>query len=220
MKKPKTATPAVAKPIVLRGVGGMGAGGGLSGGPIGGSGVKKPPAPPKITVRGTGGLGAGGGFSGSTGTVPKHAPTAKHKSVKHKPTAKHQPKRKWSPDGLVACCAMRAVAEAIRLTSGVRLSDADVLGLYFATTDDPDAGQTILEALTAAEIPGPFAESGCSRPTHRAGDVLILGLDLPWGEAHAVTAHDGIWWSWGEPYTADDFPGAVIEEAWTVTRGH
>ena len=28
---------------------------------------------------------------------------------------------------------------------------------------------------------------------------------------------DGAWWSWGEPYSPADFPGAVIEEAWEVT---
>jgi hypothetical protein len=47
---------------------------------------------------------------------------------------------------------------------------------------------------------------------------LILGLDLPWGEPHAVTvAPDGTWWSWGQPCDPDDFPGYVIEEAWAVT---
>lgn len=45
---------------------------------------------------------------------------------------------------------------------------------------------------------------------------LILGLDLPEGP-HAVL-DDGRcqWWSWGEPYDPAAFPGAVIEEAWTV----
>lgn len=50
--------------------------------------------------------------------------------------------------------------------------------------------------------------------------ALILGLDLPWGEPHAVTVDlDGTWWSWGEPYGPADFPGAVIEEAWAVWAG-
>lgn len=50
--------------------------------------------------------------------------------------------------------------------------------------------------------------------------TVILGLDLPLGEPHAVVAHDGAWWSWGEPYAPYDpdwFPGAVIDEAWAVT---
>ena len=53
-----------------------------------------------------------------------------------------------------------------------------------------------------------------------AQHAYILGLDLPYGEPHAVVAHDGVWWSWGEPYQPFDpdwFPGAVIDEAWAVT---
>jgi hypothetical protein len=55
---------------------------------------------------------------------------------------------------------------------------------------------------------------GAVAPAH----VLILGLDLPWAEPHAVTYNpaDGIWWSWGEPHQAADFAGAVIEECWAV----
>jgi hypothetical protein len=49
------------------------------------------------------------------------------------------------------------------------------------------------------------------------GHSLILRLDLPAGP-HAVTvAPDGTWWSWGEPYTPEDFAGAVIDQAWAVT---
>jgi hypothetical protein len=48
-----------------------------------------------------------------------------------------------------------------------------------------------------------------------AGSV-ILHLDLPEGP-HAVTAApDGTWWSWGEPYSPEDFAGAVIDQAWAV----
>jgi hypothetical protein len=48
---------------------------------------------------------------------------------------------------------------------------------------------------------------------------LILGLDWLGGKPHAVTydPRDGTWWSWGQPYSPADFPGAVIEEAWAVT---
>jgi hypothetical protein len=47
---------------------------------------------------------------------------------------------------------------------------------------------------------------------------VIVGLDLPWGEPHAVTydPRDATLWSWGEPCNWNDFPGAVIEECWAV----
>jgi hypothetical protein len=44
---------------------------------------------------------------------------------------------------------------------------------------------------------------------------LILGLQLPEGP-HAVYAQDGRWLTWGEWRGPDEFPGAVIEEAWEV----
>jgi hypothetical protein len=55
-------------------------------------------------------------------------------------------------------------------------------------------------------------------PSARPGSAaIVLRLDLPEGP-HAVTAApDGTWWSWGEPYSPDDFPGAMIDAAWAVT---
>jgi hypothetical protein len=197
---------------------------------------------------------------------------AEHKPVHHvKVKVSHKPvvkRRKWSPDGDVACCSARAVAEALRLATGRVLSDADVVSLYWAGASDPDEGQTLSDALTAArELFGirPWSEPAVEpdfviwdcrqaaaeavkfgsgnltvewlQEAHRLAEAsrlitddppqspeeeahaLILGLGLPWGEPHAVTydPRDGTWWSWGQPYSPADFPGAVIEEAWAVS---
>jgi hypothetical protein len=169
----------------------------------------------------------------------EHSPASPKKTVKVVKAAKKP--RAWSPDGDVACCSARAVAEALRLATGRVLSDADVVSLYWSTASDPDAGQTLTEAFSAAEmvVPGfpDWLPAGERIITNSAeglspadvlepsflrapGDLcpLILGLELPDGEPHAVTVDiDGTWWSWGQPYKPADFPGAVIEEAWAVT---
>jgi hypothetical protein len=185
---------------------------------------------------------------------------AEHKPVHHaKVKVSHKPvvkRRKWSPDEGVALCSARAVAEALRLATGRVLSDADVVSLYWSTASDPDEGQTLSDALSAAcgifgiatdrvrlgaqrvgDIPdldgvlglrgeavSHTAEPGvdpakADRVPQIWGHPLILGLDLPCGEPHAVTydPRDGTWWSWGQPYSPADFPGAVIEEAWAVS---
>lgn len=163
--------------------------------------------------------------------------------VSHKPVVK---RRKWSPDSDVACCSARAVAEAVRLLSGPVLSDADVVSLHWAAGGDRDGGASILDVLSAASelfrwqaigtacLPGILApdvfQPSLPHPSQDAVPYiesaienlnchgLILGLDLPWGEPHAVTVDlDGTWWSWGEPYLATDFPGAVIDECWAVS---
>jgi hypothetical protein len=144
-------------------------------------------------------------------------------SLKHELATKTaaSKKRSWSPDEEVAFCSARAVAESLRLALGVRLADGDVLSLHRAAGGDRDGGTTILEALRAAQRYGPWWRgladppcAGLAVPDHQA---LILGLDLPYGEPHAVTVGpDGTWWSWGEPHSPADFPGAVIEEAWAV----
>lgn len=188
----------------------------------------------------------------------KH-PKAKtaHEKVSHKPVAR---KRAWTPDGDVACCSARAVAESLRLATGRILADADVLALHRAAGGDRDDGAAILDVLRAAQASGVatlafdragtesaavFRSRGLSAELASAwegersrgsiprldvcasssvgerslSDFLILGLELPWGEPHAVTYNpaDGTWWSWGQPMSPADFPGAVIEEAWQVT---
>jgi hypothetical protein len=192
---------------------------------------------------------------------------AEHKPVHHvKVKVSHKPvvkRRKWSPDGDVALCSARAVAESLRIALGRPVSDRDVLGLYWSVASDADAGISILDALRAAQATisrEVFAEQLLKRDRLRVapesrfdfdqalalverssvivegqrdpvpdlrdvqlrlGHVLIVGLDLPWGEPHAVTydPRDGTWWSWGQPYKPADFPGAVIEEAWAVWPG-
>jgi hypothetical protein len=70
-------------------------------------------------------------------------------------------------------------------------------------------------AFTPAEDRQPDVEIG-RRSDLLGTHGLILRLDLPEGP-HAVTAAlDGTWWSWGEPYSPEDFAGAVIEDAWAV----
>lgn len=171
------------------------------------------------------------------------------KSLKHQLASKSSgtKKRAWSPDADLGLCAARAVAESLRLSLGVCLTHDDVLGLHWAAGGDRNVGASILEALTVVRRQAGFrpvlAEDLLNYPALPFGQLsrnwrdpdldeidhcigagvahpLILGLDLPWGEPHAVTydPRDGTWWSWGEPYGPEDFPGAVIEEAWAVTR--
>ena len=78
-----------------------------------------------------------------------------------------------------------------------------------AAVDLSEHPESLVSAIRELWVPPPAAD---------LGHALILGLDLPGSEPHAVTAGpDGTWWSWGEPYSPADFPGAVIEEAWAVT---
>ncbi len=186
----------------------------------------------------------------------KHAGTRKHSGRKHAGIRRHLAKKRgWSPDEELPCCSARAVAESLRLALGVRLSDEDVLGLYWLTASDPDAGASIEATLTAAQAWGLARATGLEpasrseitatlcldgtagragyyratwtegrvmpfapRPGHFHGNTLILGLDLPDGESHAVAVGpDGAWWSWREPHDPADFPGAVIDEAWALT---
>ena len=83
----------------------------------------------------------------ATGHAHKHHKAAKHHKVAHK--HKGQVHRGLAIGDAVACCAAEALAASLRL-SGVPVSDADVLDLYWRTADDPDAGAPILAALEAA----------------------------------------------------------------------
>jgi hypothetical protein len=70
---------------------------------------------------------------------------------------------------------------------------------------------------TRSHVGCPLSEDLAHGPECLSEAIKILGVDLGVG-SHAITvAPDGTWWSWGEPYLATDFPGAVIEEAWAVT---
>jgi hypothetical protein len=151
-------------------------------------------------------------------TTAKKAKTATAKPMSAKAYAaylkyvnSHYPtttKVAWSPDGDWPVCGARAVAQALELASGPFLTDVDVLALHRAAGGSRDEAAALLDVLRAAEAR--------FRPAQPDDDIVILGLEqLP--EPHAVVVTiDGIWWSWGEPHTPDDFPGAVITEAWAV----
>jgi hypothetical protein len=127
-----------------------------------------------------------------------------HHPVRHVRAKKGKPKpRKWSPGWDVACCS----AEAVGLLLG--LSDADVLELYWLTADDPDAGASIKDTLTAAGCPSCRWTYGVTP----AAAPLILGIQLEQPHAVAVTP-DGTWWSWGEPWQPP--PDLIIDETWAV----
>ena len=98
----------------------------------------------------------------------KHASTKKHtpaqvaadkkfqaagaKAAKVHAKAKHATHAKAVALALgdgVACCAAEALAASLRL-QGVRVSDEDVLALYWHTASDPDAGASIVATLEAA----------------------------------------------------------------------
>ena len=168
--------------------------------------------------------------------VRKHEAERKAREAKRAAHHTHAKVRKWSPDGDVALCSARAVAESLRLATGVAVADDDVLGLYWATASDPDQGQSVYEALSAAQELFGFREvMPCATRDHDysavpdgndnlpwprlrvTGAGLILGLDLPGAETHAVAVGpDGTWWSWGEPFDPADWPGLVIDEAWAI----
>lgn len=160
----------------------------------------------------------------------KHPATAKSKhkattGTKHKATVKHGSKKRTLTPGDVGCCAAEALAMSLRL-QGVRVSDEDVLALYWHTAGDPDAGASVLETMEAAwryglggvrpawrvADPGEVACAGLAIPDHRS---LILGVELP--GPHTLLAADGGLWSWGEPFDPAGWPDAVVEEAWAVS---
>ena len=159
---------------------------------------------------------------GATGHAHKHHKAAKHHAAgkKHKGTVH----RGLALGDSVACCAAEALAASLRL-SGVPVSDAGILDLYWRTADDPDTGAPILATLEAASEFGLAAVQLTSYCPADAESVaigetkfqsFILGLDLP--GPHTVLATPDGWWSWGQLYCPwCEFPDAVIEEAWAVT---
>lgn len=123
------------------------------------------------------------------------AAAKKHPAAK--PVAKKQVKRKLAQPG-ESC-----VLDACYAIAGCRPDLDSEDGLFI-----PDA----LEALAILGLISGFAPADVPE-TYVSG--LILGVDLP--GPHAVLTTPGGWWSWGELYDPDQFPDAVIEEAWEVT---
>jgi hypothetical protein len=142
------------------------------------------------------------------GAAARHAATvARH--------AGHAKPSKWTPNDTVACCAAEALAASLRLT-GRRVTDRDVLDLYWRTADYPDAGATIEATIRAA------AEYGLAgvRPVDArlALDLasgVILGLEL--AERHAVTLDGCGVWTWGAWRPVSHGFLAACDEAWVVT---
>ena len=96
----------------------------------------------------------------------------------------------------VACCAAEALAASLRL-HGVRVSDEDVLALYWHTASDLGRGRRpILATLEAAwryglggVRPAWYMEAATGDLLHFGNAPLILGLELP--GAHAVLDYPG-----------------------------
>jgi hypothetical protein len=134
----------------------------------------------------------------------KHPPPgkkAKHKAThKHKGTVKHGTKRGLALGDAVACCAAEALAASLRL-SGVPVSDADVMALYWHTADDPEAGASILATLEAAWRFG----LGGIRPVHYG---LAWRDSNPQTPAHSAPtrAHISAWAPAPDSNTAPGHP--------------
>lgn len=179
--------------------------------------------------------GAVMGGGGGAGTPVKHQ---KKPAGKHKPAKKKEPVRKLALGEAVACCSAQALAASARL-AGFRVTDADVLALYWRTASHEDAGATIEETLEAAREFGlagvrlgsfqPVQLDVASLPLLQPHPVsfgefddgparygvhgLIVGLTLP-GGPHAVTlGPSGAAWSWGGLYSLGQLEP---EEAWAV----
>jgi hypothetical protein len=165
----------------------------------------------------------------------KGAAAEKAKAAKAKVTAKAKPATHAKAVALalaprdVACCAAEALAASLRL-QGVRVSDEDVLALYWHTADHPDTGASILATLEAAwrfglggvrprrfgpAFPAAEASFGPAFAMDAVAHPVILGVELP-GPHAVLTTPDG-WWSWGELHDPAEWPDAVIEAAWAVS---
>lgn len=144
-------------------------------------------------------------------------------SLKHE-RAERKAKRKAGlalAPGDVNCCAAQALAASLRLALGVAVHEEDVLTLYWRTAADPDEGASILDTLRAAHECGIGGHFPAGWRPARGLDLersVLLDLDLTPVPHVVAAAPDATWWSWGEPYSPDDFAAdAVIAEAWAVS---
>lgn len=178
----------------------------------------------------------------SKGHTVKHAGSLKHAgSAKHKPTAQQVAERKkaaekaahtrhvhtvakaaghpvpakWTPNADVACCAAEALAASARV-AGRPVTEADVLALYWLTTDDPDAGATLAATIEAAGVFGlGGARLVAARPATALHTGTVVGVDL--AERHALTVDGHGVWTWGEWRPASCGLLGAADEAWELT---
>ena len=158
---------------------------------------------------------APGGGTGPAPMIPAPAPSPAVQPLPMQPApsqpAPSQPlPMQPAPRGLardwLACCAAEAVAMSLRLAGG-SVTAGDVEALYWLTAASASAGASILATLEAAPAWGLAG--------YKPGGPL-LGIRFSGGR-HTVLEDCGFWWSWGRRHDPADFPGAVIEESWTVT---
>lgn len=126
--------------------------------------------------------------SGFGPPVPARAPKPKRPKRK-------KPVRKLAGSSLVACCAAEAVAMSLRLAGG-RVTDEDMLALYFATAGVPDDGASIgdtLDAVAGVGLAGirqvfyePLIVTGAAGVA--ASPLAACGSGLEWHHQIAIAA--------------------------------
>jgi hypothetical protein len=148
----------------------------------------------------------------------KHTAAKAKGHTAHKTKTKATAKRGLALGDELACCAAEAVAVSLR-ELGVYVADEAVLELFEASRGDPAQGALITDVLQAVSRRGLAGWKLASWDWIDLGGILpdtaILGLDLP--GPHTVLATPEGWWSWGELHSPDEFPYAVVEEAWKVS---
>lgn len=170
---------------------------------------------------------AKGGHGGKQHTVAKHPGHAKARGAQ-RGTLEVLPPRTGTGAGPRQvpgaslhdwhACAAVALGASLSLAGGT-VRDSDVAGLHMAAGGSEDRGVSIPAVLLIASAWGLAGRVPVTAPAFLAGPWpagTILGVELPGSHAVCV-APDGCWLSWGEHYCPDDFPDAVVEEAWAVS---
>lgn len=116
---------------------------------------------------------------------------------------------------LYPVCVPEALAASLRVL-GYPVTDADIMDLFWWAAGDAEVGCSIQAAIEAAGERGlagvrlTYAEM----VEYGQPDCAILGLA---GPQHTVYATGDGWWTWGTLAQPQEFPDAIIEEAWAVT---
>ncbi len=150
---------------------------------------------------------------------PQHQPAQAHQGGKHAAPAHGKSPRRGLPllaNG-VCCCTPEALAESLRM-AGWPAERGDMLELYFAMTDDPNAGVSIPAALEAASKFGvagvkPVSWAQIPNELWQPGDIEGWLMDN--GDRHSVALTRSGMISWGEHWMPDTLP-RTVEETWTI----